>query len=122
MADRKKILTVKIEEEEAPKDVSFNEWIKAKVDKIFTDNIPISSIKDMGGAYMYIGGVLAYSFFFSCFVYFVWTVGRMTSTKKSLSCHSKHVMCSHCISFDQFTTVDSWCRGTNKPETLESFR
>ena len=56
------------EEDKEPEDVSFNEWLRNKVDKIFTDNIPISSIKDMGGIYMYIGGVLA-----CCFVYFTWT-------------------------------------------------
>ena len=61
------------EEDKEPEDVSFNEWLRNKVDKIFTDNIPISSIKDMGGTYMYIGGVLAYCFFFGCFVYFTWT-------------------------------------------------
>jgi hypothetical protein len=85
MADKKKILVAKIEEDQEPQDVTFKEWIKTKIDKAFTDNIPISSIKDMGGTYMYIGGMLAYCFFFGCFVYFVWTGYAQARSTKIIS-------------------------------------
>lgn len=73
MAEKKKVLNANIVDEDELVDLTFREWLSAKADKVFTDNIPIASIKDMGGTYMYIGGALAYCFFFACFMYFAWT-------------------------------------------------
>jgi hypothetical protein len=84
--EKKQTLVVKIgQQEEAPQDVSFKEWLLVKLDKAFTDNIPISSIKDMGGTYMYIGGMLAYCFFLTCFVYFTYTGFHQARITKIIS-------------------------------------
>ena len=85
MAERKKVLVVKIEEEEESGELSFREWIKMKADKLFTDNIPVASIKDIGGSYMYIAGVIAYSFFLGCFVYFTYTGYTQARNTKIIS-------------------------------------
>jgi hypothetical protein len=52
---------------------SFKEWILAKLDSMFVDNIPMDAIRELPTRYMYLGGSITYIGALVCFIFFLYS-------------------------------------------------
>jgi hypothetical protein len=67
------------------KEPTFGEWIYQKCHTAFVENMPLDSLKELPGYYLYIFGFLAYTAALTCFVYFVCTVYLQSMKQKFVS-------------------------------------
>lgn len=72
---------------------TFYEWLIAKLDRAFVENIPVESMKELPPRYMYIFGVFAYVASFACFIYFAWEGYRQLTTKEFITPNSNDGDC-----------------------------
>lgn len=63
---------------EGDKELSFQEWLRRKLDEMFTDNFPLGAIRDLPEKFMYTFGTFAYIVSLACFFYFI-VVGYQTA-------------------------------------------
>jgi hypothetical protein len=64
-----KVLARKVDEEK----ITVKEYVMNSLHKLFHNNIPMDSIKDMPYIYMTLGGIVAYAVMIALFVYFIYT-------------------------------------------------
>jgi len=72
---------------------TFKEWLQAKLDSIFINNIPLDSVKELPTLYMYAFGLLAYMMSVSCFVYFIYTGYQEERTKAFIALDPSDGVC-----------------------------
>jgi hypothetical protein len=73
---------------------SFYEWLMAKFETAFVENIPVESMKELPRNYMFAFGMIAYLGSFACFIYFIYTGYDQMTTKQFITPNSNDGDCT----------------------------